>query len=221
MADFECIRLPTVDADLQIRFLGGGSLKGLLDFSQALPTDCTVSFNLLAQLSAGLGSVDCILKMFRVFSAFLDFLGPPPNLGAAGAVADAIKELEPCITAALPGVGMLFTIQDSIRIIVRFLNCLVGELNTLLEARAGIDLSIAVGNPKLQSILECAQANVDISAQAMLKSLAPIQLILQVLGSLPGAPPIPDISNLSAESDLTVVVNGLNGVIGVLEGLAV
>lgn len=221
MADFQCITVPSVDADLEIHFLGGGAFKGYLDFSQGLPTNCTVSFSLLTQLSAALGSVDCLLKIFEVFSAFLKLLGPPFDVTKVGDVAAAINNLNPCIEATLPGVGMLVTIQDSIKVVIQFLSCLVSELNSLIEARARIDFSVAVGNPKLQSILQCAQANIDVSAQTLLKSLGPIQPLLELLGSLPGSPgSLPSVSNLTVETDLQVVVNALGGIITTLQAVA-
>lgn len=221
MADFQCITVPSVDADLEIHFLGGGAFKGYLDFSQGLPTNCTVSFSLLTQLSAALGSVDCLLKIFNVIGALKDFIQSPLNPLKVKAVADAITALEPCIEAAIPSIGMLVTIQDSIKVVIQFLSCLVSELNSLIEARARIDFSVAVGNPKLQSILQCAQANIDVSAQTLLKSLGPIQPLLELLGSLPGSPgSLPSVSNLTVETDLQVVVNALGGIITTLQAVA-
>jgi hypothetical protein len=216
-AEFDCIRIPSLNDIPEVKFLGA-TLKGIADFSATVPTDCSVSFSLLAQLSSALSSIDCIIKLLNFVTAVKNTLSSfPPNIGK---LATALKELAECIAAISPA-SFIFTIRGIIRLIIQILTCLADELEHIIDFRAGIDLNAAIDNPKLGAILQCAQSNADDSAKTVLQTLQQLKAVLDVVSGLPGFEgAIPDVSNLSVNVDLGVNVEGIRDLIRALEPLA-
>ena len=73
-------------------------------------------------------------------------------------------------------------IKGILSLVVRFLSCFIGDLESILKFQATIDLSAADGNPVLRDSLICAQNNAKRSMDNMMMSLQPLQPIMNVDG---------------------------------------
>jgi hypothetical protein len=183
-----CPEFPDVSADLKVT-LPFGELKAFRDFTQGLPTDCTMSFNLLLQIQPLLASMACLLKVLNVIGKLKGFFdaGPDPFEMAkkAGEVATAIADVGTCLP---PGIflSLFITIKDILLIIINFLLCLITQLESILLFQAGIDLNSAEGNPTLKATLQCAQENAQRSAEHLAASVGPIQPLLDTVSMIAG-----------------------------------
>lgn len=183
-----CPEFPDVSADLKVT-LPFGELKAFRDFTQGLPTDCTMSFNLLLQIQPLLASMACLLKILNVIGklkGFFDAVPSPPDMASkAVEVVTAIADLGVCLP---PGIflSLFCTIKDILLIIVNFLLCLISQLESILLFKAGIDLNAAEGNPLLKATLQCALDNADRSADHLTASIGPIQPLLDMVSMIAG-----------------------------------
>ena len=148
-----CFTLPTIDIP-SISLLGGAELKGLADFSLGAPTDCKLTFNLLLQLAPLLASMACIFKILKAITALADGIQDPAKIPS---IPGAITDLAKCIP--LPGIELYLMIKGILSLLVRFLSCFIGDLESIVKFQATIDLTAADGNPVLHGWLICAQNN--------------------------------------------------------------
>ncbi|MBV9927292.1 MAG: hypothetical protein JOZ96_19900 [Acidobacteria bacterium] len=189
-ATFEipCPQFPEVSADLKVK-LPFGELKAFRDFTQGLPTDCTMTFNLLLQIQPLLASMACMLKILNVIGKLKGFFDAGPNpfemAKKAGEVAGAIAEVGSCLPPAM-FLSLFCTIKDILLIIVNFLLCLISQLESILEFQVGIDLNAAAGNPALKATLQCALENSKRSAEHLAASIGPIQPLLDMVSMIAG-----------------------------------
>src|SRR5947209_17721958 len=98
-----CVPLPDVPSEIKVK-LPFGELKGLHDFSQGIPSDCTVTFNLLLQLPPLLASLTCPLRVLNVIAKLKDLASaktPPDIISALPALAKAIDEMADCLPPKL------------------------------------------------------------------------------------------------------------------------
>ena len=189
-ATFEipCPEFPDVSADLKVT-LPFGELKAFRDFTQGLPTDCTMSFNLLLQIQPLLASMACMLKILNVIGKLKGFFDAGPNpfemAKKAGEVAAAIADVGTCLPPAM-FLSLFITIKDILLIIINFLLCLISQLESILNFQLGLDFAAAEGNPALTATLKCAQENAQRSAEHLTASIGPIQPLLDMVSMIAG-----------------------------------
>jgi hypothetical protein len=206
-----------------ITLIGGAKLSGFLDFSQGMPTQCTVNASLMLQLAPVLASLTPLLKILAVIkglkaaaeSAFLD----------SGDLLSAIADLVPLFVALTPA-GMAVTIAGILRLIISFMNCFIAQLESAVSFQANIsalqaevDLNPAAVSPVLLASLSCAKANAEISMQGAMASLGPIQPLLEVVTSVAGVAGISlDLAiDVSGAADTSEVISTLKTTITSIE----
>lgn len=222
---FDLPRIPEVTGIPGLSLIGGAALKGFLDLSLGAPTDCKLTFNLLLQLAPLLASLTCILKIFDVFVTLEKFAeaakNPVTDLpGAVPAVLDAIKELKKCIP--IPGLDLYLMIKGILNLVLSFLSCFIGQLESILQFQATIDPDAAGDNPVLRDTLLCVQANAKTSLDNLMLAAQPLQPILGMTKTLIGVAnlkvALPDLSSLSASGDATQALASLNQAVDALKG---
>lgn len=223
-----CPELPTVGDDLKITLPFGGELKAVRDFSQGIPTDCSMMFNLIVQLQPLLGGIDCLLKILDAVAAMKDFFSaktPPEFLDAAPKVAEKLVALAPCF----PGTPvMIFNIgcmiKDIITLVIKLLTCLKQFLKSTNDLKLSIDFDSAEGNPALLEVLDCAKSNGQLTMEHVIAALGPIESILSSL--LPIAEfgelsiEFPSLSEISPDTDLTETIAKIDEAIDALQVVA-
>lgn len=183
-----CPEFPEVSADLKVT-LPFGELKAFRDFTQGLPTDCTMTFNLLLQVQPLLASMACMLKILNVIGklkGFFDAVPSPPEMASkAVEVVSAIADLGVCLP---PGLFLSFfvTIKNILDLVVNFLLCLISQLEGIISFQAGLDFKAAEGNPTLTAALRCAQENAQRSAEHLAAAVGPVQPLLDTVGMIAG-----------------------------------
>ena len=227
----EDIKLPS-PSPLKITLPTGGSINALTDISKGIPTDCSMIFNLMLQISPFLAATECLFKLLGLIAPLIDVvkgLGPPPDpIKLGSAIPKFIKaaaDLAPCLLV-VTGAPLIPFLRDLLCLIIKALNCFLGQMKTLLGVMKGITLQLnlatASGNTELQRTLQCAQDNAATSAEHLTKSIEPIGVILKLaspLMGLAGVGPI-ELPSIGSNTDLAAleeVVRTLQGVVGTLQ----
>jgi len=167
----------------------GATLKGISDFSQGLPTQCSVNFSLLVQIQPLLAAMACMLKILNVIGKLEAFVKAVPNPAkvaeAAPDLLEAIAEVGPCLPpVAFPQLAI--TIKQILQLIVGILQCLVAALDSILEFQQSIDIDSAAGNSALENALRCAQDNAAASMDSIGTALEGLQPILEMVTMIAG-----------------------------------
>lgn len=224
----EDIKLPE-PSPLKITLPTGGSINALTDISKGIPNDCSMIFNLMLQISPFLAATECLFKLLGLIAPLIDVvkaLGPPPDpikLGTAiPKFLKAAADLAPCLLV-VTGAPLIPFLRDLLCLIIKALNCFLGQMKTLLGVMRGISLQLdaatASGNTELQRTLECAQENAATSAAHLTKSIEPIGAILKLAAPLMGLagvepieiPTIGGDTNLEALEETVKTIQGIKG----------
>src|ERR1044071_9103278 len=155
----------------ELKLLGGVDLKAFVDISAGPATDCKLTLNLLLQLAPLLASMACLLKILNVIAKLQEVakvVTDPPKVIAdpskivtpAVELVNAIGELSLCMPPLQP-LRFALMVKTMLQLVLRFLSCFLGQMESLLQFRASLDLSKADGNPVLRDSLLCAQKNAD------------------------------------------------------------
>jgi hypothetical protein len=220
------IRVP-LPKPLKITLPTGGTIKAIADLSKGIPSDCAMTFSLMVQLAPMLASMECLIKILKLLKPLVDVVTnlPMPPVKAVQEFAKAAVDLAPCFLIPTPA-NIIPFIRDVLCLILRVLNCLLGQLKTLVALMRGIQLQLdaarSEGNFELEEALKCAQANAEASGQHMTKAIEPIGVILDLVGPLMGLAGVEPIQlpSLGSQSDLNSlmdVIKTLQGVVGTLE----
>jgi hypothetical protein len=203
-----CMPFPEVPEIPEVTLPGGAKMQGFLDFSQGMPSECTVTFSLLVQLMPLLGSMTCLFKVLAVMKALEGFVtsGNPTKVLEAG---PAMADLAGCFLSLQPP-GIALTVVGVLKVVIKFLKCFTKQLKSIVDFQAKIDLSAAEGNPALQASLGCAQDNAKTSIDQLMASLGPVQPLMDVItdiADIAGLPlALPSMSDISEQEDLTEVI---------------
>jgi hypothetical protein len=176
---------------LKVSLPGGGTLKAFSDLSKGIPTDCALTFSLLMQIGPFLASIECLVKVLKLVNTVVEVLKSVTNpISLVSAIPKIIKAAEPVIECALsftPG-GLIPFIKDLLCLILKVLNCFLGQMKSVLkvlkETAALIALAEASGNLELLQCLQCSQENANTQAQHMTGSLEAVGVILELAGNL-------------------------------------
>jgi hypothetical protein len=110
-------------------------------------------------------------------------------------------------------------IHDLLCLIIKFLNCFLGQMKTLRGLIGGLTIQLdaarADGNLALVQSLECAKENAQLQAQHFTTAIEPIGVILDLAGGLfemAGAPKVSipamaDASSLEAMDDIIATMD--------------
>jgi hypothetical protein len=165
----------------------GGSIAAVVDATKQIPDDCSVNFSLLLQLGPILAPMKCILAVLGLIGPLIEIVKGLP-FPPAKAIADFIKaagEVTECITQIF-GAGMFLFLRDILLLIIKLLNCFIGQLETILGVMANLAIRVqgAENNPELQAVLGCAQENAQNGAEAAMMGFEPILVILELVGPI-------------------------------------
>ncbi len=220
--DVPCISIPEVPGELSVTLPNGAKLNAFADFSQGIPTDCSISFNMMIQLAPVLASMSCLLAILGVVKALKDVAEGMQTLDFSKVpdLLEAIGKAVPCFVAVQPP-SIIFTIKGVLQVIIKFLNCFLDQLESVLNFQANIDLNIAEGNPVLQSTLGCAQDNAELGMEHLMAALGPVQPLLDMVTSLGDFADLslglPNMTELSLDGDPTEVIQDVRQAVTTIE----
>jgi hypothetical protein len=194
---------------MKIQLPTGGSITAFADISKGIPTDCSMTFSLLLQLAPFLAATECLLKVLKLLKPLIDIVQgltkvpPAPPVAAVEEFVKAAVELAPCLLVPTPAAIIPF-IRDLLCLILRVLNCFLGQMKSLLKVLEGLSIKLefaqSSGNAELLASIKCAQGNANAQAQHLTSSLEPIGVLLDLAGALFGIAGIPAIKLPSAGS---------------------
>ena len=225
----EVIKLPS-PKKLTVQLpVGGAKIQAFSDISKGVPNDCSMTLNLMVQLAPFLAASACLFKVLALIEPLMDVIkavAPPDPIKLAKAMPKLLKaaaDLAPCI--AFPA-GVPFFIRDLLCLTIKVLNCLLGQLKSLLAIMSGISLQLSTaeadGNTELVDALNCAKENAELQGQHLTQAIEPIGVILKLVGPLmgmAGMSPIqlPTIGSQSDIQGLQDLLKTLQGIIGTLQ----
>ncbi len=209
------ITIPSVSLPMGIE------LQAVADFSQGPPTNCALLTNLIVQLMPTLAGLTCIFKILGVIGALEKFIKGPVNPANAVDVLAAIGNMSECLSIVLPGIGLYTMIKDMLQLIIEYLKCFVDAIKSILDFQAGIDLSVAQGNPDLLASLQCASGNGDAAMGQLMQAIGPIGPLFNMITpiiSLSQLPiQLPSLSAITGASNIVEAVNQLDVMLGQLQ----
>ncbi len=198
----------------------GSALQGMADLTRGIPTDCSLSLNLILQLAPMMASMECVLKILKFIGEIVKVLKNFSPATIATSVSDIITAAEDvlkCVGIAVPGLPECTFVKGLLKLIATMLLCLVTELDSILKLLGGIQLQIsaaqAAGNDDLVQALQCAQDNASKSAEGAMQSLQPVMVLLSLAGaflelanvkldvSIPSAVPASDLAAMQSMLD--------------------
>lgn len=231
LAEPICVQLPP-PAKVELNLPTGGKIQGLVDITNAIPTDCSLSFSLLLQLGPILANLDCLFKIIRVLEPMIKVVTALPNMIEVGKampkLVEAVPPLVECIAKFL-GLGLPLFLRDLLLLIIKILNCVVGQLKSILAVMGGLSLQIqsaqSAGNSELLAALQCAQDNAATSAGHSLSAIDPVLALLSLAEPMLGVAGVNPIKIPAIGSDtdiaaLQTVVTTLDELTQVLQLVA-
>lgn len=222
------VKLPS-PSPLKINLPTGGTLTAFSDLSKGIPTDCSLTFSLMLQLAPFLASTECLLKLLGLIGPLIEVIKAIPDpIKLGNTVPKFLKAAEavmPCV-AVVTGLGIIPFIRDLLCLIIKALNCFLGQMKTLLGIMSGLKLSLdaaqSVGDLESVNAIQCEQENAQAVAEGLTKSIEPIGVILQLAGTIFGIAGIEPITlpTPGSQTDLDSlnnVVQTIQGVVGTLQ----
>ena len=109
---------------------------------------------------------------------------PTPSPGLVDEFNKKVAELTKCLDILTPNTMLTF-VYDVLRLIIKILQCVTDQLQSIVELMEGlaiqIELAEAEGNTELIRVISCAQKNAERSAQHTLESIGSVKVILGLL----------------------------------------
>ncbi len=208
----------------QIRLPTGGSIKGVVDLTKGIPSDCSLNFSLAMQLAPIMASIECLVKLLGIIKPLIEVIKAIPNpVKLAQTVPDflaAAEALAPCLLVPTP-VAMIPFVKDILALLIALLSCLIQQLRSIAKLLGDLEVSIAQakrdGNADLLATLQCAKENAQASAAGTLQGIEPIKVLLDLAGAFMSIAQVPaiEIPALTPPEDLAA----LNGTLDTLEGV--
>lgn len=194
LPDCSLLALPK-PKQVELRLPSGARLSAFADISKGVPTDCSMSFSLVLQLAPMLASVECLVKVLSLMEPLIKIIGgltsvPPsvPGPDVLEKFAEAAKGVLECVVSFTPQGGLLAFVKDVILLIVRFMTCFIGQLETIIGLLSGLSLQFAAaeaaGNDELKRVLQCAQDNAMNSADHLQGAIGPVVNLISLVGPL-------------------------------------
>jgi hypothetical protein len=223
-----CIPVPK-PGKVEVNMPMGGSIKGIVDATKAIPNDCSLSFSLVLQLQPILVNLDCLFKIVKVLQPMIDVVTglahvPPQAKKVADAIPkllEAVPPLVDCI-AKFVGLGIPLFIRDLLMLVAKILRCISQQLRSVLNVMSGLALQIgsaqADGNTELLATLQCAQENAQNSAAGMMSSIDPVLVLLSMVEPFLGLANVDPIKTPQIGSDTDL--ESLQTVVTTLEDFA-
>lgn len=222
------VKLP-MPGPAKIHLPTGGTLSAFSDLSKGIPSDCSLTFSLLLQIAPFLASTECLLKVLGLIGPLIEFVKAVPDpIKIAETVPKFLKAAEavmPCV-AVVTGMGILPFVKDLLCLIIKALNCFLGQMKSLIGIMSGLTLQLsaaqAANDIDLATAIKCEQDNATAIASNMTASIEPIGQVLQLAGTIfgiAGMKPItlPTIGSGADLNSLNTLVETIQGVVGTLQ----
>ncbi|MCP4925661.1 MAG: hypothetical protein GY916_06940 [Gammaproteobacteria bacterium] len=162
----------------------GGTIKGIGDVTNGIPTDCSLNVSLMLQLGPILANLECFIRVLKLIKPLIDVIKglPFPPVKAITDFGEAAVDVTECIVKFTTPLGMIPFVRDILCLIIRLLNCMLDQMNSLLAMMEKLTLSFdaADGNAVEQELIKCAQDNAQRSATAQLQAVEPVMVILEI-----------------------------------------
>jgi hypothetical protein len=213
---------------LKINLPTGGTLNAFSDLSKGIPSDCALTFSLMVQIAPFLASTECLLKVLGLIGPLIEVIKAIPDpLKLGESVPKFLKAAEavmPCV-AVVTGLGIIPFIKDLLCLIIKALNCFLGQMKTLLGVMNGLSLQLSAaqlsGDTERAAAIQCEQDNMQGLASNAMSSIEPIGVILELAGTIfgiAGMEPIklPSLGSATDLQGLNTVVETIQGVVGTL-----
>jgi hypothetical protein len=209
---------------LTIQLPSGAALTSLSNIGQNIPNDCSLTFSLMLQIMPMMASMACVLKILKLLKPLSDAVtSPPPTPKLIGDIVKAVADLAPCFLMLTPA-GMIPFVRDVLCLILKILNCLIGQLKTIGNLLDGLAITLedASGNDELAATIECAQENALTAMGHLMEGLGPIQTIMDLASpfmSIAGVAEIklPAIGSASDVESLNKVITQLDDVVKTIQ----
>jgi hypothetical protein len=182
-----------------------------------------MNFSLLVQLAPIMVSMECLLKILKfvttVVGVIKDITSPFALISAIPKIVAAAEDLASCLAIVIPVVGQACFIKSLLQMIARMILCTVSALESILKVLINLETqlaaALAAGNDDLLAALQCAQENANTSASAIMLSLQPIVLLLDL------AKPFLEIAQVSVDISFPAAIDpaDLNAMESMLETL--
>ena len=173
---------------LSLQLPSGLTLSSMADAGKNIPNDCSLTFSLMLQVAPLMGSMECVLKILKLLKPLSEAVtSPPPTPALIKDIVEAVADLAPCFLMLTPA-GMIPFVRDLLCLVLKVLNCLIGQLKTTLDFMNGLAIKLekaeAKNPPDQEQIesLKCAQQNVLTSAGHLMQGIEPVQAILDLAG---------------------------------------
>jgi hypothetical protein len=225
----EMIKLPS-PKKLTVQLpVGGARIQAFSDISKGVPNDCSMTLNLMVQIAPFLAASACLFKVLALIEPLVDIikalatLNPIKIAKALPKFIKAAADLAPCI--AFP-IGVPFFIRDLLCLIIKVLNCLLGQLKSLMAIMNGISLQLSIaeadGNTDLVDALNCAKENAELQGKHLTQAIEPIGVILKLVGPLMGIAgigpiEIKPVSSQAGVEGMQALMKTIQGIIGTLQ----
>jgi hypothetical protein len=231
LPDCSTITLPQ-PAQITIQLPGGGTLSSFSDISKGIPTDCAMTFSLLLQLAPFLASIDCLVKVLNFIQTAVDVIKSITSpFSIPSAIPKIVQAAAPVVECALSftPAGLIPFIKDLLCLIIKFLNCFLDQMRSLLlimtQIESQLNAATSAGNTDLITTLQCAQGNAQTQAAHFTAALQPLAVILKLAGTLMqivGIQPIslPAIGGQTDLSSLQEVVKDIQQLVATLQTVA-
>jgi len=191
-----CVDLGLPNAgELKLRLPTGGTFQAFADISKGIPTDCSMTFNLMLQLAPFLAAIECPLKILKLLKPLIEIVNSLPGIPPVKAIkefGEAAADLtESCILKiAVPELAIIPFLQDLLCLILKVLRCFRSQMKSLLAIMGPLTLQLqtaqADGNDELVATIQCAQQNAQTQATQLMNSLGPVGVLLDLAGPLFG-----------------------------------
>lgn len=207
----------------------GGTINGIGDVTKGIPTDCSLNVSLMLQLGPILANLQCFISLLKLIKPLIDVIKglPAPPIKAIKDFVEASDEVvEKCFAAYL-GAGMIPFAKDILCLIIRILNCIIDQMNSLLALTEKLSISFdaADGNAVEQELIKCAQDNAQRSANAQLQAIEPVMVILEIAAPIfeiaqVGPFEIPTFGGVEGFDEMQTFVDTLEGFVETLQLVA-
>ena len=231
----KCIDLALPEPkQLTITLPTGGTLTSLANIGQNIPNDCSLTFSLMLQIAPLMAASACVLKILKLLKPLSDAVTSfPPSPKLVKDIVEAVADLAPCFLQLTPA-GMIPFVRDILCLILKVLNCLIGQLKTIVNLLSGLQISLVTareqGNDELVETLECAQNNAMTAMGHLFEGLEPVKAIMDLASpfmsiagvqaiQLPAIAPAGDLEALNKTiNQLDEVVDTIQQVVDALGG---
>jgi hypothetical protein len=149
------------------------------DIADGVPTDSALAHSLLLQVTPLLGSMTCMLKMFKVISALKSTA--ESGFVKAGDLISAIGDMSDCLGIVLGPVPICSMSKDILKLLIAYLKSMIEAAESLLKFSDELAFDAAKGNPVLLATLENARKNAQTSFEALNEALLGIQPVMEMV----------------------------------------